>query len=55
MISEYLTAFTKLSDDYEAYKITNNSNLQILSDDYEQFKINNNTNLSILNIDYICI
>ena len=40
-----LTAFTTLSDDYEAYKITNNTNFQILSDDYEQFKINNSTNL----------
>ena len=48
-----LRGYHIISDDYqyEAYKITNNTNFQILSDDYEQFKINNNTNLSILNID----
>ena len=46
-----LTTFSILSDDYEAYKITDNSRFEILSNNYEQFKINNNTNLSILNID----
>ena len=46
-----LTTFTILSDDYEAYKITDNSRFEILSNNYEQFKINNNTNLSILNTD----
>jgi hypothetical protein len=47
----HLRTFVILSDDYEAYEITNNTNFQILSEDYEQLKINDNTNLSILNID----
>ena len=46
-----LTAFTTLSDDYEAYKITNNTNFQILSEDYEANKITSNSHLSILNND----
>ncbi len=42
-----LTAFSNLSDDYDSFKITNNSNLSILNND-----INNlTTNLSILNND----
>ena len=46
-----LTAFTTLSDDYEAYKITNNTNFQMLSEDYEANKITSNSYLSILNTD----
>ena len=45
-----LTTFSILSDDYEAYKITDNSRFEILSNNYEHFK-KKNTNLSILNID----
>jgi hypothetical protein len=40
-----LTAFTTLSDDYEAYKITNNSYLSILDTDIQ----NLTTNISVLN------
>jgi hypothetical protein len=32
-----LTIFTILCDDYEAYKINNNSRFEILSNNYEQF------------------
>ena len=47
-----LTAFTTLSDDYEAYKITNNSKIELLSDDYESYKITNNTRFETLSNDY---
>ena len=47
-----LTAFTTLSDDYEAYKITNNSNLiDNHFNDYEAYKIASNSYLAILNND----
>ena len=46
-----LTAFTTLSDDYEAYKITNNTRFETLSDEYEAYKITYNSYLSILNHD----
>jgi len=42
-----LTTFTILSDDYDAFKITNNSNLSIINNDID----NLTTNLSVLNID----
>ncbi len=44
-----LTAFTTLSNDYEAYKITNNTKFDTLSDNYEAYKIKSNSYLSILN------
>ena len=42
-----LTSFTTLSNDYDAFKITNNSNLSIINNDID----NLTTNLSVLNID----
>ena len=42
-----LTTFTILSDDYDSFKITNNSNLSIINNDI----VNLTTNLSVLNID----
>jgi hypothetical protein len=42
-----LTSFTTLSNDYDAFKITNNSNLLIINNDID----NLSTNLSVLNID----
>jgi hypothetical protein len=45
---KYVTRFTTLSNDYEAYKITNNSRFETLSDDYEANKITSNSYSSIL-------
>ena len=42
-----LTAFSNLSDDYDAFKITNNSNLSTIYSDID----NLTTNLSVLNVD----
>ena len=41
------TTFTILSDDYDSFKITNNSNLSIINNDID----NLTTNLSVLNVD----
>ncbi len=42
-----LTAFSTLSDNYDAFKITNNSNLSTIYSDID----NLTTNLSVLNVD----
>ncbi len=42
-----MTTFSTLSDNYDAFKITNNSNLSIIYSDID----NLTTNLSVLNID----
>ena len=43
-----LTTFSILSDDYEAYKITDNSRFEILSNNYEAYKITDNSRFEIL-------
>jgi hypothetical protein len=62
-----LTTFTILSNDYDSYKINNNSNLSninldidnlsttlsILSSDYESYKITSNSYLNIINNDIV--
>ncbi len=42
---------TRFTNDYESYKITNNSRFETLSDDYEAYKITSNSYLSILDTD----